>query len=162
MPDFAQIARRLTSDVSRALKMAAPLPSAREPEPEESVACDYARAYFDEDCDAFYGIVHRQAFETQLRAHFKRDGLSDTEYDPGWYALRNTVYAAGSRILAVKHSTINSRESFITSTSWKYFLNALSVYTDLSYFRTSLSAVQALAMMVGRHHFPVPGLSSKG
>ena len=151
LTDFGQMARRLTFDVSRRLKLDMVVPTSREPDPEEHVAWQYARAYFDGDPDATYGIVNRPSFETMLRAHFKRDGRSETDNDPACYALRNVVFAAGCRVLSVASSAPSSRGSFMTSLSWRYFLNALSVHTDLLYFRTSLMAVQALATMVSRH-----------
>jgi hypothetical protein len=109
------------------------------------------------DPDAIFGIVHRPTFESALRTHFRKDGYnSDNEVDPGWYALRNTVYAAGCRILETKSAVKGTRTSATTAQSWKYFSNALSVHTDILYYRTSLMAVQALAMMVG----PTPAKSA--
>lgn len=149
--DFGQLAKTLTLDVFRTLKLNAPLPSSRELEPEESLAWRYASAYFDEDPDAMFGIVHRQTFENLLRNHFKRNEQFDAARDPGWYALRNVVYAAGSRIISVRASSAPSRKSFLASKSWRFFLNAFSVHMDLLYFPTSLMAVSALAMMVSCH-----------
>lgn len=144
--DFDQIARGLTCDVSRALKLPGPVSTSREPEPDENIAWEYTRTYFEEDIDSTYGIVHRHTFENMLRTYFKKDGHSEMDTDPAWYAIRNVIYAAGCRIIDVKESS--SRKTTLSPRSWRYFLNALSVHTDLLYYRTSLMAVQALVMMV--------------
>ncbi|KEF51074.1 uncharacterized protein A1O9_12856 [Exophiala aquamarina CBS 119918] len=145
--DFTQIARSLISDVSQSLKLAKSIPSSREPEPEEVVAWAYVKAYFEEDCDSTYGILHQPTFENLLRAHFKGSGSSNAEPDPAWYAVRHVVYAAGCRIVDTRASAQAARYSLASSRSWKYFENALSVHTDLLYCHTSLMAVQALVMM---------------
>ncbi|KIW90829.1 uncharacterized protein Z519_08612 [Cladophialophora bantiana CBS 173.52] len=149
VPDFGQIAQNLASDVSRALKLSSSSTSSttRAPEPEEQKAWEYTKVYFEEDPDARYGLINRSTFEPLLRAHLKKDGTSEAESDPAWYALRNTVYAAGCRIVDMKTMSKSSKKSVISPLSWSYFLNALSVHTDLLYFKTSLMAVQALAMM---------------
>ncbi|KAK6365711.1 hypothetical protein LTS17_011098 [Exophiala oligosperma] len=146
--DFGTIARGLISDVSRALKLKEPIPTVREPEPEEVMAWKYCRIYFDLDPDAAFGIVSRPSFENALRAHFRKDdGQAENQTDPGWYALRYTVYAAGCRILEMRAAAKGSRVDMMANQSWKYFTNALSVHNDILYYRTSLMAVQALAAM---------------
>jgi hypothetical protein len=113
------------------------------------MAWQYCRIYFEMDPDAVFGIVYRPTFENALRTHFRKDGHnSDNDPDPGWYALRNTVYAAGCRIIEMRNAGKGSRTNIMSNQSWKYFSNALSVHSDLLYYRTSLMAVQALAMMV--------------
>ena len=149
---FGSIARSLISDVSRALKLGAPVPTSREPEPTEELAWQYCRTYFELDPDTAFGIVHRPTFENELRTHFgKDDHNSDREPDPGWYALRNAVYAAGCRIIEMRNAIKGTKTNAMSNQSWKYFSNALSVHSDLLYYRTSLMAVQALAMMVSQH-----------
>lgn len=67
-----------------------------------------------------------------------------TEEEPAWYALRNAIYASGCRLQLAKRRTFRE----VYRTAWGYFENALSVHTELLYFRSSLLAVQALTVMV--------------
>ena len=85
--------------------------------------------------------MHRSWFESRLRAHL--NGVN-TDDEPVWYALRNIVYATGSRLHLSKTATF--REA--CQASWGWFENALSVHTEILYFRTSILGVQALTLMV--------------
>jgi hypothetical protein len=101
-------------------------------------------AYF-EDCHyAAFGVVHRPTFEARLRSQFAQD--AEFEDDVSWFALRNTVYASGCRVMLSKHASMTFLEA--QAQAWLYFENALSVHTDLLYTPTGLAAVQALALMV--------------
>jgi len=146
VPEFAQMARGLAFDICRRLKLEPGSLHGRvpEPEPEQEVAWQFVRAYFEENPDAVFSIVYRPSFESRLRAYFNQGATSTAEQDPAWYALRNIVYATGCRILFPKERDRRQR----SNRSWKLFQNALSVHTDLLYSRTSLMAVQALASMV--------------
>lgn len=64
--------------------------------------------------------------------------------EPGWYALRNVVYATGWRIMASKSQTFADA----SEASWGFFENALSVHTEMLYLRSSILSVQALVLMV--------------
>ena len=75
--------------------------------------------------------------------HFENGDLHD---DPSWYALRNAVYATGCRTLLAKENSSSWTE--VQQKSWPYFENALSVYVELLYTPTGLTAVRALAAMV--------------
>ena len=153
--DFAQMAGRLNSTVSANLKLASGTGKNREPDPNEQTAWELTRLYFDEDPDAVFGIISRSHFENMLQAQYSKDGQVEALNDLGWYALRNLVFAAGSRLLLVKRSPKCSKESFLSSQSWGYFLNALSIHTDLMFCRSSLMAIQALTAMVsGWLHSP--------
>lgn len=68
--------------------------------------------------------------------------------EPAWYALRNIIYATGSRIHLSKTSTFRAA----SQVSWEWFENALSVHTEILYFKTSLLGVQALTLMVCTTH----------
>lgn len=145
MPTFAKMAQKLTFDICRGLKLEGPLSSTREQEPVEETAWKYVNAYFADDPDAYYGIVQRPIFENRLRIYF-RPGISSTkDADCEWYALRNAIYALGSRALYVSEG---STTTVHYTRSWGYFQNALSVQNNLLYSRTSIMAVQALMMMV--------------
>lgn len=128
----------------------------REPEPKDDLAWQYTDAYFEHDPDAFYGIIFRPTFEHLLRS-FKKGLMSGPENDVAWYALRNIVYAAGCRMLSVTSSSGCTTSCSELSQSWRYFLNALSVHTELVYCRTSLMAVQALTAMVRLSTFRIRG-----
>lgn len=144
--DFAAIARQLTQDISEHLRVDEGTFSERQPEPDQSTAWKYVKAYFDESRDTVFGIISRPVFESRLRAYLEHDLDRSLSKDYSWYALRNAVYAAGCRQLL-------SREKpgpFLIGKGhgWEYFQNALSVHTALIYSRTDLMAVQALAIMV--------------
>lgn len=143
------MARDLTQAISHRLKLDCTPPSTREPEPVESTAWEYVRAYYELDLDACFSIANRQTFEGRLRTFFEKRKAGDTtlDQDASWYALRNAIYAAGCRMQAVR--THGPSSNVLLSRSWNYFLNALSKHTELMYCRTSLQAVQALAVMVG-------------
>ncbi|KAK5199661.1 hypothetical protein LTR92_000202 [Exophiala xenobiotica] len=111
------------------------------PEPPPEIAWTYTRAYFEEALDAGLGIVHRPWFEHRLKAHL--DGQNDDE-DPSWYALRNVIYASGSRTVLAKTKSFRQANQL----AWRWFENALSVHTEILYFRTSLIGVQALTLML--------------
>lgn len=88
--------------------------------------------------------MHHPAFETRLRA--KSAHPSEFHDDSSWFALRNTVYASGCRDVLSKDpmKTFNEAQAEF----WKYFENSLSVHTELTYTPASLTAVQALVLMV--------------
>lgn len=90
------------------------------------------------------GVVDQPKFEDRLRAHFSESSLSHDE--PCWYALRNAVYASGSRAEYSKacHSVGYDEAQ---ERGWRYFENALSVQTDLLYGETDITAMQALLTM---------------
>ncbi|KEF57046.1 uncharacterized protein A1O9_07236 [Exophiala aquamarina CBS 119918] len=100
------------------------------------------QTYFEDSFEAFYGVVYRPEFETRLVQHFER-GTSDD--DASWYALRNVVYATGCRTFLAKQNLLSWAE--IQRRSWPFFENSLSVYVELLYTPTGLSAVRALAAM---------------
>lgn len=97
-------------------------------------------AYFEEAPEIAFGIVDRPWFESRLRAHISAT-IPD---DKAWYALRNVLWACGCRIMLSK--TASFREA--SQASWALFENALSVYTEVLFLRTSMMAVQALILMV--------------
>jgi hypothetical protein len=101
-------------------------------------------AYFEECHYAAFGVVHRPTFEARLGSQFAQD--ADFEDDVSWFALRNTVYASGCRVILSKHASMTFTEA--QTQGWQYFENALSVHTELLYTPTGLPAVQALALMV--------------
>ncbi|KAH0846011.1 putative fungal specific transcription factor [Fonsecaea pedrosoi] len=137
---FDDTARTFTTYITRRLKIEKNLSKERKPEPDQEIAWRYTRAFFDEALESSLGIVHRPWFEAQLRAYF--DGAV-TDTDPTWYALRNAVYASGCRIELSKTSTFQEANQ----SAWGYFENALSVQTEMLYFRTSIVGVQALTLM---------------
>lgn len=94
------------------------------------------------------GIVDRYWFEARLKAYHK-EPRNDT--DPAWYALRNTIYAAGCRIELSKSRSFHEANKL----AWRFFENALSAHTEILYFRTSIVGVQALTLMVGQPCYSV-------
>lgn len=90
-------------------------------------------------------MIHRPIFEARLRVHLETD--KHPREEASWFALRNVVYAFGSRILVYRD---NGANSWIEAQlqGWRYFQNAFSMHTDLVYFWSSIEAVQALFAMV--------------
>lgn len=139
------MARKVTYDISRQLKIEPGISLRRESEPEEALAWQYVKAYFEETRDVAFGILSRPVFESRLRTHFENSPTTP-ELDASWYALRNVVYATGCR----KAMARELPGPFLVGQGygWQYFQNAPSVHTDLLYSRSSFMAVQALAIMV--------------
>jgi hypothetical protein len=106
-------------------------------------------AYFEDSYYAVFGVVERSTFEARL--HLQHSQSSSYEDDISWFALRNTVFASGCRIVMSKDSANTFAE--IQAQAWRYFENALSVHTDLLYTPTGLTAVEALALMVSCNCF---------
>ena len=145
--DFARMASKFSSDVSRRLKLERSILREGGSEPPQSVAWSYCKAFFSDASGFSFKVVHQPSFEARLAAHFK-DGNPKDRDDPSWYALRNVVYATGCRSLRAKQLSADFHTTH--RQSWQYFCNALSVYTDLLFHRTGLSSVQALTLMVRR------------
>lgn len=101
-------------------------------------------AYFDQAFESVFDIVDRVSFETRLTAQLS-GAISDD--DPAWFALRNVVYAFGCRA-SIYREAVPESWGDAQRKSWQYFENALSVHTELVYFRSNISTVQALLAMV--------------
>ena len=147
VPEFAQLAKRFTSNLSKGLTMDRKFCDQREPDPDQESAWRFCRAYFEGVIDSIFGVVCRINFENRLRTHYEQGCPWEGKEDPAWYALRNAVFATGSRQVL---STENKPRTFAEAStqSWKYFQNALSVYTELLLVKTGLMAVQALIVLV--------------
>ncbi|KAI1616602.1 fungal-specific transcription factor domain-containing protein [Exophiala viscosa] len=137
---FNHSAKKFTTYITSRLKIEKMLSRERKPEPDQETAWRFTRAFFEEALESALGIVHRPWFEMQLKSHFNGT-ISDA--DPAWYALRNVVYAFGCRIELSKCSSFKEA----TQSAWDWFENALSVHTEVLYFRTSIVGVQALTLM---------------
>lgn len=104
-------------------------------------------AYFENCYDGIFGIVHRPSFEARLRTHFASPQTNqDGEEDAAWYALRNIVYAGGCRCVLGQSSSTTFVEA--QEEAFRFFQNALSVFTELTFAYTGLTAVRALTLMV--------------
>ena len=163
-PDFADHARDLALGWTQRLKWHRSPRGSDIEEPDAATAWEYCQgktpleisdreeqrltlyaAYFNESYDSTFGVVPRQEFEAQLRLQYETGATDDDDF--AWYALRNTVYASGCRIVLSKRQSTSFAEA--QAHAWKYFEKALSVHWELLYSRTGLAAVQALAAMVG-------------
>lgn len=102
------------------------------------------KAFFEDSPASALGVVYRPEFESALRAHFQGDFTLGA--DPGWYALRKTVYASGCRIFKSKHTSTSFAD--IQTEAWSYFQCAMSVFTELLFTPSGLLAVRALGAMV--------------
>ena len=79
-----------------------------------------------------------------MRAHF-REKKTKAE-DPAWFALCNVVFALGYRSILAKNP--NATFAIAQAKAWRYFRNALSVLTEILLPPSSLTAIQALTLMV--------------
>ncbi|KAF2812009.1 uncharacterized protein BDZ99DRAFT_560742 [Mytilinidion resinicola] len=145
IPDFNHSASSLATVVSRGLKMQRMNRHPR-PEPDHETAWSYTKAYFEHTVEADIGTINRHAFEARLQAHMGRNEISDPDEDPAWYALRNMVYAFGCRFVLCQKI---SRDAWAEAQneSWRFFENALLVHTELVYFPSNTSAIEALLVM---------------
>ncbi|KAJ9615103.1 hypothetical protein H2200_001177 [Cladophialophora chaetospira] len=98
-------------------------------------------AYFENSFDALGGVICRPDFEARLQAHFGPNSPDDD--GAAWYALRNTVYATGLRILESKQTKYAEAQR----KAWRFFENALSVFVELVFAPSGIPAVQAVAAM---------------
>jgi hypothetical protein len=105
-------------------------------------------AYFDESVEATYHTIDRTDFEMRIRKHYN-DSVHDE--NPGWYALRNVVFASGCRIATFKSCDWTEAQARAQG----YFDNALSVEADLLHGTPGLIGIQALLIMV-RGQSPLP------
>ena len=94
--------------------------------------------------------MNREKFESRLQEHL--EAKYTRKSDVAWYALRNTVYAYGCKLVRSKSSDPNAYEE-TQAKARGYFSNALSVHTRLIYSSPSLASVQALLLMVGYSPF---------
>lgn len=122
------------------LKVNGSLSNSRASEPSPEVAWQYTEAFFQRSPENAFGIVERPWFESRLRAHLN-GARSD---DKVWYALRNVIWAIGSRIVLYKKPDFQNA----SHPSWGFFENTLSVIADILFFRASVVGVQALILMV--------------
>lgn len=146
--DFGDATRSFSREISYVLKLEQQLSSSRAPQPDEETSWQYTRVFFDEVPEAVFGIVVRRQFEARLRANW-RDSRSSTEkdYNSEWYALRNVVWAFGARAV---HGGSQYASTFIEASQagTQYLENALSRLPDLLCGRCSLTAIEALILMV--------------
>lgn len=154
--------------VGQTLKLSRPLSNERMPEPLPALAWKFSQgwprvlrfniflnvlivvfansAYFDESFEATFYTIDRRSFESRSRTH-EKDSTAGRD-DPVWYALRNIVYAYGSRSVLCKRGSWAAAQQH----SWRYFENALSVETDLLHSPSDLSTIRVLLAMVSVIH----------
>ncbi|KIV98021.1 hypothetical protein PV10_01714 [Exophiala mesophila] len=142
--DFGSTAAKLTPAWNRRWKFGGLANRSRSEEPTAEIAWKYTAAYFDHCFEAVFGVVYRPEFEARLHAHFQNSAPSSTD-DVAWYALRNTVYAAGCRQILLKDDITSYADAQAEAS--RYFENALSVHTDLIYGPSGLEAIRALVAM---------------
>lgn len=123
-------------------------------DPDIGTAQNWTAAYFDQATDTVFGIVSRSAFEARLKQHYEnRNNEHSTEahHDPAWYAIRNMIFALGSRVRSSNISQAFVAQAFVAAreVSWGYFENAFSVRGLLTtnYQQAGLDAIRALLLM---------------
>ncbi|KAJ5756857.1 fungal-specific transcription factor domain-containing protein [Penicillium manginii] len=140
---FYEVAQGLVMGWTKKLTLASDKIRERCPEPGVEDAWKYVTAYFENSRDSVFGVVQRSNFESRLRVHFQNSNRPDE--DVAWYALRNTVYAIGRRLVVSMDGTGDFAE--IQSDSLRFFHNAFSVFSELLFRPSGLMAVQALVVM---------------
>lgn len=85
------------------------------------------------------------AFMDRLELHYRQH--QSVENDLNWYALRNTVFAIGSR-LGIASFRLAQTLSAAQAQSWAYFENALSVYVNLICMALHPATTETLLLMV--------------
>lgn len=104
-----------------------------------------ATAYFDRSFEHSIGLVQKGVLEGQiLTLGANRVDMSE---DPATYAVRNAVYAIGSRYDGCADED-PAHYAATQATSWSYLENAMSVFTELLFLRSKTLAVEALLLMV--------------
>lgn len=142
--DFSSTAQKLTPAWNRRWKFGGLTNRSGGEEPSAETAWKYTAAYFEHCFESIFGVVYRPEFEARLHAHFQ-NGASSPADDVAWYALRNTVYAAGCRQILLKDGITSYADAQAEAS--RYFENALSVHTDLIYGPSGLEAIRALVAM---------------
>ncbi|OQV03055.1 Fungal specific transcription factor domain-containing protein [Cladophialophora immunda] len=157
--NFAKSAQKLTAAWNRRWQFDTKTPTNSNrvdgSEPEPATAWKYCTAYFDHCFESVFGVVYRPDFEARLHAHFRQGGAPSSSSLPGgrggsgedvaWYALRNTVYAAGCRQLLLKDGSTPYADA--QAEGFRYFQNALAVHTDLIYRPSGIEAIRAVTAM---------------
>ncbi|KAH8672346.1 hypothetical protein BGZ61DRAFT_307401, partial [Ilyonectria robusta] len=140
---YSDLSASIASMIISQLTLDKGFSSKRAPEPNFETAWMYYEAYFQQ-ADSVFRVINRPVFEARLRGTFNKDETSVD--DPAWYALRNTVYAAGKRQL-LNNSPAQLSFSHIQSKCWPYFENAMAVYSEILFSRVEILGVQALIAM---------------
>lgn len=149
IPDFTNVTRNFSREISHVLKLDKPLALTRARQPDEETAWQYIRVFFDELPEATFGVILRRPFEARFSAYC-RDTRSQSlkDLNSEWYALRNIIWAYGSR---AARGRSQDASTFVEASQegTKYLENALSRLPDLLCCRCSLTAIEALILMVG-------------
>ncbi|KAH8807431.1 hypothetical protein F5884DRAFT_899829 [Xylogone sp. PMI_703] len=165
---YREYAETLLADVTKLLKFNKST-RIRAAEPDEATARKWCKAYFEEAYGTWFGIVDPEEFEEQINDHFEtfnrdrsapqtsfllqdEDHHQQTEHpsqqsdqeNSAWYALRNAVFAAGSRVVLAKTAGYQTAHEV----SCGYLGNCLATFADLLYTQTGLMGIQALALMM--------------
>ncbi|KAH6962536.1 fungal-specific transcription factor domain-containing protein [Ilyonectria sp. MPI-CAGE-AT-0026] len=140
---YSDLSASIASMIISQLTLGKGFSSKRAPEPNFETAWMYYEAYFQQ-ADSVFRVINRPVFEARLRGTFNKDETSVD--DPAWYALRNTVYAAGKRQL-LNNNPAQLSFSHIQSQCWPYFENAMTVYSEILFSRVEILGVQALIAM---------------
>jgi hypothetical protein len=172
--DFHASACNFSSTMTRLLKLSRRLGGERTPDPDYETAMKWTQgtvvpvtpfvravsrltpsrtAFFGESIEHAWGLVQRRAFETRLEKHYKHPLPRIYDQNVSWYALRNTVFAIGSRLaLSPKHLLPSFMDA--QRQSWPFFENALSVQVDLMYMPSGTANIEILLLMVSSSFVP--------
>lgn len=82
----------------------------------------------------------------RMHSYFSENALEQEEDDYEFYALRNAIYALGSRALLANDPLMGFVQA--QNEAARFFGNAMSVFSELVFGFSGLAAVQALALMV--------------
>ncbi|KAL2061084.1 hypothetical protein VTL71DRAFT_9136 [Oculimacula yallundae] len=145
--DFHASAFKFSATMTRQLKLGRRLDMERTPDPDYDTAMKWTQAFFEESVEHAWGLVQRRAFETRLEQHYKQPYPRKYDQNVSWYALRNTVFAIGSRIVLCPARLVPNLMD-AQKQSWPYFENALSVQVDLMYMPSGIINIEILLLMM--------------
>lgn len=107
-------------------------------------------AFFEDSLEHALGLIPQQAFSSHLMRHYAQP--QPAENDLGWYTIRNSVFALGSR-LAWCQGGQSANYAVAQSQSWLYFENALSEVPNIVFMPTDMDAIEGLILMVSLSSF---------
>ncbi|KIW24254.1 uncharacterized protein PV07_09982 [Cladophialophora immunda] len=114
-------------------------------EPDLTTALSYIHAFFEKSPESALVPLNRSEIESRVRRQSGAD-QSASIYDPCWHAIRNAVYAAGSRIVLSRLEYSSTFEDAHT-TSKRYFDKALLVLPELLNASFDLEAIRSILLL---------------
>ncbi|CVL13527.1 uncharacterized protein FPRN_12080 [Fusarium proliferatum] len=133
--------------MTKRLRLGRRLGGERAADPDYETATKWTQAFFEESVEHAWGLVPRRAFEMRLEQHYKHPCPQIYDQNVSWYALRNIVFAIGSR-LALSPTRLVPNLMDAQKQSWPFFENAFSVQVDLMYMPSGIINIEIFLLMM--------------